>query len=66
LEIELEDTVHGLEKEITFTKLDTCTECHGRGAAEGSKAETLPDVSRPGPGGPLARFFTGRVHVPAL
>src|SRR5258706_1598332 len=27
LEIELEDTVHGLEKEITFTKLDTCTEC---------------------------------------
>ena len=58
LEIELEDTVAGLEKEITFTKLDTCTECHGRGASEGSKAETCPTCRGQGQVAHSRGFFT--------
>jgi molecular chaperone DnaJ len=42
LEINLEDAARGTETEISFTKLDTCSECHGRGSAEGGKAETCP------------------------
>src|SRR5258708_5348187 len=38
LEIDLEDGARGIEKEITFAKLDTCTVCGGRGSAEGGKA----------------------------
>ena len=58
LEIELEDVVAGLEKEITFTKLDTCTECHGRGAAEGTKAETCPTCRGQGQVAHSRGFFT--------
>ncbi len=58
LEIELEDTVAGLEKEISFTKLDTCTECRGRGAAEGSKAETCPTCRGQGQVAHSRGFFT--------
>ncbi len=42
LEITLAEAARGTEKEITFTVLDTCPECHGRGAAAGAKAETCP------------------------
>jgi len=40
LEIGLDEAARGLEKEITFNVLDTCPDCHGRGAAAGAKAET--------------------------
>jgi molecular chaperone DnaJ len=35
LEINFEDAARGIETEISFAKLDTCSECHGRGSAEG-------------------------------
>ena len=58
LEVELEEAATGLEKEIVFTKLDTCTECHGRGAAEGSKAETCPTCRGQGQVAHSRGFFT--------
>jgi molecular chaperone DnaJ len=42
LEISLEEAVHGVEKEITIRKLETCDSCHGSGAAPGSKIVTCP------------------------
>jgi molecular chaperone DnaJ len=42
LEIDFEETARGVEKEITFRKLDTCTECDGTGAAAGAKTESCP------------------------
>jgi molecular chaperone DnaJ len=58
LEIDLEDTARGLEKEIAFTKLDTCTECNGRGAAAGAKAETCPTCHGHGQVAHSRGFFT--------
>ena len=42
IEIEFDDAAHGAEKEIGFDVLDTCPECGGRGAAEGSMSDTCP------------------------
>ena len=58
LEIDLEEAAHGLEKEIAFTKLDTCTECGGRGSAEGGKAETCPTCHGQGQVAHSRGFFT--------
>jgi molecular chaperone DnaJ len=58
LEIDLEDAARGLEKEITFTKLDTCAECGGRGSAEGGKAETCPTCHGQGQVAHSRGFFT--------
>jgi molecular chaperone DnaJ len=58
LEIDLEDAARGLEKEIAFTKLDTCTECDGRGAAKGAKAETCPTCHGQGQVAHSRGFFT--------
>jgi len=40
LEITLEEAFTGCEKEIEISKLDTCGDCNGSGAAEGGKAKT--------------------------
>jgi len=40
LEITLEEAFTGCEKEIEISKLDTCDECAGSGAAEGGKSKT--------------------------
>ena len=58
LEVELEEAARGVEKEITFTKLDTCTDCNGRGAAEGGKAETCPICHGQGQVAHSRGFFT--------
>ncbi|MGA3006363.1 MAG: molecular chaperone DnaJ [Opitutaceae bacterium] len=42
LEITLEDAARGVEKEISFRKLDECEHCHGTGAEPGSKRSTCP------------------------
>ena len=42
IQIEFEESAHGVEKEVGFNVLDTCPECAGRGAAEGAKSETCP------------------------
>ena len=39
LEINFEDAVYGIQTEITFPRMDTCSTCKGHGAAPGSKKE---------------------------
>ncbi|HVM61815.1 MAG TPA: molecular chaperone DnaJ [Verrucomicrobiae bacterium] len=58
LEIDLEEAAGGAEKEITFNKLDTCPECHGRGATDGSQAETCPTCHGQGQVAHSRGFFT--------
>jgi molecular chaperone DnaJ len=58
LEISLEEAARGFEKEISFTKLDTCSECDGRGAAKGAKAETCPTCHGHGQVAHSRGFFT--------
>jgi len=42
LEITLEEAAFGCEKEISLRKLDSCSDCHGSGASEGSSSVTCP------------------------
>ena len=42
VEIEFEEAVFGLNKEIKFDHLETCSECSGTGAAKGSKPIICP------------------------
>ena len=42
IEISFEDAAFGCEREITFSRIETCSTCHGTGAKEGSKPETCP------------------------
>jgi len=58
LEIDLEEAAGGVEREITFTRPDTCPECHGRGAAAGSQAETCPTCHGQGQVAHSRGFFT--------
>ena len=58
LEIDLEEAAHGVEKEISFTKLTACSECNGRGSPEGSRAETCPTCHGHGQVAHSRGFFT--------
>src|ERR1043166_3334135 len=58
LEIDLEGAARGLEKEVSFNVLDTCADCHGRGAAEGAKIETCPTCHGRGQVAHSRGFFT--------
>jgi len=58
LEIDLEEAAAGAEKEITFTRPDTCPECHGRGSAAGSQATTCPTCHGQGQVAHSRGFFT--------
>lgn len=42
IEIEFEEAVFGLNKEIKIDHLETCATCNGTGAKEGSKPQTCP------------------------
>ena len=42
LQIEFKEAVFGVKKEVKILHLETCDECHGTGAASGSKPETCP------------------------
>ena len=42
LQIEFEEAVFGVEKEVKITHLETCDECKGSGAQAGSQPETCP------------------------
>jgi molecular chaperone DnaJ len=64
LETDLEEAARGSEKEITFTKLDTCAECNGRGAADGGKAETCPTCRGQGQVAHSRGFFTVAATCP--
>ncbi len=41
--LSFDEAVHGCKKNITITRQQECTECHGTGAAAGSSPETCPD-----------------------
>jgi molecular chaperone DnaJ len=58
LEIDLEEAARGAEKEVGFTKLDTCPVCHGNGATDGGKAETCPTCHGQGQVAHSRGFFT--------
>ena len=40
IEISFEDAAFGCERELTFQRIETCSNCHGTGAKEGSHPET--------------------------
>ena len=41
--LSFDEAVHGCKKNITITRQQECTECHGSGCAAGSSPETCPD-----------------------
>ena len=42
LQIEFEEAVFGVKKEVKISHLETCDECNGTGASKGSQPETCP------------------------
>jgi molecular chaperone DnaJ len=42
MEIEFEEAAAGCDKEISVTKLDSCSHCHGSGGEEGATRKTCP------------------------
>ncbi len=64
LEIDFEDAARGLEKEITFNRLDTCPECNGRGTAGDARAETCPTCRGQGQVAHSRGFFTVATTCP--
>jgi molecular chaperone DnaJ len=58
MEIDFEEAARGTEKEISFRKLDTCSECRGTGAAAGAKTETCPTCNGRGQVAHSRGFFT--------
>jgi len=45
LDIEFEDAVFGLEREIEITRIEKCDRCKGTGAEPGSKVKKCPDCN---------------------
>ena len=41
--LSFDEAVHGCKKNITITRQQECTECHGSGCAAGTSPETCPD-----------------------
>lgn len=58
LEIEFEEAAKGVEKEVAFNVLDTCSECSGRGGKAGSKTETCATCQGRGQVAHSRGFFT--------
>ena len=66
MEITLHEAATGIKKKFTVPKNDTCTHCHGTGAAPGSSVETCHDchgtgqqrVVRNGPFGQMVNIIT--------
>ena len=42
--LSFDEAVHGCKKNITITRQQECTECHGSGCAPGTTPEVCPDV----------------------
>jgi molecular chaperone DnaJ len=71
LEINFEDAIFGLEKEIEIARVEKCDKCNGNGAEPGSSIKTCPDCHGSGQvrnvqSTPFGRFETvrpcGRCH----
>ncbi len=41
--ITFEEAAFGTEKEVSVSRIEECTKCHGTGCAEGTTADTCPD-----------------------
>lgn len=48
LQIEFEEAVFGVKKEVKISHLETCDECNGTGAEKGSKPQACPTCSGTG------------------
>ncbi len=48
VEVTLEDVLAGCGREVSFTRLDVCTECSGSGVEPGHDPETCPDCQGQG------------------
>jgi molecular chaperone DnaJ len=48
IQLTFDEAVHGAEKEISFSSLDTCETCDGSGAAQGSEPVTCPQCDGSG------------------
>lgn len=59
VEIEFEEAVFGINKEVKFDHLETCTECGGTGAEKGSKPITCPTCNGTGQVQTVARTPLG-------
>ncbi len=64
LEIDLEEAARGLEKEVAFNVLDTCSGCGGRGTAAGAKIETCATCGGRGQVAHSRGFFTVATSCP--
>lgn len=48
LDIDFEDAVFGVEKEIEITRVETCDHCNGNGAEPGTKIKSCPECNGSG------------------
>jgi molecular chaperone DnaJ len=48
LQLTFDEAIHGTEKELSFTALDTCQTCAGTGAEEGSQPTSCPGCNGTG------------------
>lgn len=65
MDINFEDAVFGLEKEIELPRMEKCTKCNGSGAEEGSSVKTCPTCQGSGQqrtvqSTPFGRFESSR------
>ncbi len=48
LTISFEEAAFGCKKEVSFARIEECSDCQGSGAAKGTKAETCPECQGTG------------------
>lgn len=65
LQISFEESYSGVEKEISFHKLDACGTCSGSGSARGSSPKTCPTCRGSGQVTATRGFFAIRQACPA-
>lgn len=65
LEIDFEDAVFGIEKQLEFVKMDTCPDCHGSGGSDGGGSATCSQCGGSGQVSVSRSFLTVRQTCPA-
>lgn len=62
--VTLEEAYDGIEKEVSYNRVDTCETCHGTGAQEGSGRKTCPTCKGSGVVQFSQGFFSMRQSCP--
>jgi len=62
MEISLSDAYEGIEKQVTITRPETCSDCEGSGHPPGSDAETCPECEGRGQVTRVQQTAMGRVQ----